>query len=78
MAASQLTGYPGNAASISMLDWTNGQGNAWYWVVKMLIDTLGSGPKDVHTTLVRGLTPPLDSHALTWPHTAHTFNNGSW
>ena len=47
MAASQLTGYPGNAASISMLDWTTGQGNAWYWVVKMFVDTLGSGKKDV-------------------------------
>jgi len=31
MAASQLTGQPGNAPSISMLDWTNGEGSAWYW-----------------------------------------------
>jgi hypothetical protein len=37
MAASQLTGYPGNAASISMLDWTNGLGNAWFWVLKMCV-----------------------------------------
>ena len=50
MAASQLTGYPGNAASISMLDWTNGLGNAWFWVLKMFIDTLGSGLKDVVET----------------------------
>ena len=35
-------GYPGNAASISMVDWTTGQGDAWFWVVKMFIDTLGS------------------------------------
>ena len=27
MAASQLTGYPGNAVSISMLDWKTGEGN---------------------------------------------------
>ena len=47
-------GYPGNAASISMVDWTTGQGDAWFWVVKMFIDTLGSGPKDVHPTLVNG------------------------
>ena len=31
MAASQLTGYPGNAPSISMVDWTNGEGTAWFW-----------------------------------------------
>ena len=54
MAASQLTGYPGNAVSISMLDWKTGEGNAWYWVVKMFIDTLGSVPKDVVSTLVNG------------------------
>ena len=47
MAASQLTGYPGNAVSISMLDWTNGNGNAWYWVVKV---------GDVHTALRQQIT----------------------
>ena len=59
MAASQLTGYPGNAASISMLDWTTGQGNAWFWVLKMFTDTLGSGPKAVHRTLVNGASSSL-------------------
>jgi len=54
MAASQLTGYPGNAVSISMLDWTNGNGNAWYWVIKMFIDTLGSGKKEILRTDVNG------------------------
>ena len=54
MAASQLTGYRGNAAAISMLDWENGLGTQWYWVVKMFIDTLGSVPKDVHPATVNG------------------------
>ena len=61
MAASQLTGYPGNAASISMLDWTTGQGNAWYWVVKMFVDTLGSGKKDVLTLLNNHPSTPISS-----------------
>jgi len=52
MAASQLTGYPGNAPSISMLDWTNGEGTAWYWVVKMFIDTFGSDTKAVFPTYI--------------------------
>ena len=56
IAASQLTGYeiPENAPSISMLDWKTGHGTAWFWVVKMFTDTLGSGPKDVLPTLVNG------------------------
>lgn len=54
IAGSQLTGYPGNAASIAMLDWTNGQGTAWYWVIKMFIDTLGSGRKRILPTEVDG------------------------
>jgi hypothetical protein len=43
MAASQLTGYPGNAASISMLDWNNGLGNAWCGacVVPWILSALG-------------------------------------
>ena len=64
MAASQLTGYPGNAASISMLDWTNGLGNAWYWVLKMFIDTLGSGTKDVVRTTVATPMGTKDSGEL--------------
>eukprot|EP00747_Dinoflagellata_sp_TGD_P028785 gnl/TRDRNA2_/TRDRNA2_133481_c0_seq1.p1 gnl/TRDRNA2_/TRDRNA2_133481_c0~~gnl/TRDRNA2_/TRDRNA2_133481_c0_seq1.p1 ORF type:complete len:565 (+),score=84.60 gnl/TRDRNA2_/TRDRNA2_133481_c0_seq1:150-1844(+) len=56
IAASQLTGYPGNAEPISMLDWTSGKGNPYYWVVKMFIDTMGSGPKDVHDTTVNLLS----------------------
>ena len=55
IAASQLTAYPGNAAAISMLDWNNGLGNAWYWVLKMFADTLGSDPKDVHRASVNGV-----------------------
>ena len=56
IAASQLTGYevPENAPSISMLDWNTGHGTAWFWVVQMFTDTLGSGPKDVLPTLVNG------------------------
>jgi hypothetical protein len=52
MAASQLTGYPHNAASISMLSWETGNFNAWGWVVKMFADTLGDGLKDVMPTVV--------------------------
>ena len=54
MAASQLTAQPGNSASISMLDWTNGEGTAWYWVVKMFVDTFGSDTKSVHPTYING------------------------
>ena len=31
-----------------MLDWTNGEGTAWYWVVQMMVDVLGG----VRTTKV--------------------------
>ena len=54
MAASQLTAQPGNAASIAMLDWTNGEGTAWYWVVKMFVDTFGSDTKSVYPTYING------------------------
>ena len=67
MAASQLTGYPGNAASISMLDRTNGLGNAWYWVLKMFIDTLGSGTKDVVATAVATAAGTKDSGQVIRP-----------
>merc|ERR1712039_1113215 len=53
-AASQLTGYPGNAASISMLDWTTGQADAFWWVIKLFFDSLGSGLKTVAKLQVNG------------------------
>ena len=54
IAGSQITAQPGNAASISMLDWTNGQGTAWYWVVKLFVDTFGTETKSLHPTYVSG------------------------
>merc|ERR1712031_128940 len=35
-----------------MGDWTTGQADAFFWVVKLFIDTFGSGKKTVVRTLV--------------------------
>ena len=39
-----------------MLDWTNGEGTAWYWLVQMMIDVLGGArtTKVAVRTLVDG------------------------
>jgi len=46
---SQLVGYPTQFPSVSMVDWTTGQPNARYWVLKLLIDTFAPGDELVET-----------------------------
>jgi hypothetical protein len=46
---SQLVGYPTQYPSVSMLDWTTGQPNARYWVLKLLHDNFGPGDALVET-----------------------------
>jgi len=42
--------YPNNNfPSVTMLDWTTGQPNARYWALKLLIDSVGPGDKQVET-----------------------------
>eukprot|EP00043_Microstomoeca_roanoka_P017588 m.184224 g.184224 ORF g.184224 m.184224 type:complete len:614 (-) comp16665_c1_seq2:2397-4238(-) len=41
--------------SVSMLNWTTGEGNARYWVLKMLIEELAPGDKLVNTSI--SITP---------------------
>ena len=49
VGADQLIGgpYPNNEAGVASLDWTNGAANAKYYVVQMLAQRLGAGPKQV-------------------------------
>ncbi|HEY4322575.1 MAG TPA: glycosyl hydrolase family 39 [Mucilaginibacter sp.] len=42
---SQLVGYPSQFPDVSMINWTNGNPNARYWVLKLLIDNFGPGDK---------------------------------
>ena len=46
---SQLVGYPTQFPSVSMVDWTTGQPNARFWVLKLLKDRFGPGDKLVET-----------------------------
>jgi len=48
---SQLVGYPTQYPSVSMVDWTTGQPNARFWVLKLLHDNFGPGDKLVETNL---------------------------
>ena len=44
--------YPdNNFPSVTMLDWNTGQPNARYWALKLLIDNVGPGDKQVATTV---------------------------
>jgi len=47
---SQLVGYPTQFPSVSMVDWSTGQGNARYWVLKLIRDSFGPGDKLVETS----------------------------
>jgi len=57
VGADQLIGgpYPDNSPMVSTLDWTTGQPNAKYWVIKMLVDAFGARPRSIHPTTVSGL-----------------------
>ncbi|MEP7144129.1 MAG: glycosyl hydrolase family 39 [Ferruginibacter sp.] len=46
---SQLVGYPSQFPSVSMMNWTNGNPNARYWVLKLLKDNFGPGDVLVQT-----------------------------
>ena len=49
---SQLVGYPTQFPDVSMVNWKNGNPNARYWILKLLIDNFGKGDKLVATTLI--------------------------
>jgi hypothetical protein len=51
---SQLVGYPTQFPSVSMVDWTTGQPNARYWVLKLLHDHFGPGDRLVETEIGAG------------------------
>jgi hypothetical protein len=42
---SQLVGYPSQFPDVSMVNWTTGNPNARYWVLKLLIENFGPGDK---------------------------------
>lgn len=48
---SQLVGYPTQFPDVSMMNWENGNPNARYWVLKLLIDNFHPGDKLVKTDL---------------------------
>jgi hypothetical protein len=48
---SQLVGYPTQFPSVSMMDWTNNQPNARFWVLKLIKDAFHPGDKLVETAL---------------------------
>ncbi len=48
---SQLVGYPTQFPDVSMMNWENGNPNARYWVLKLLIDNFGPGDKLINTNL---------------------------
>jgi hypothetical protein len=47
---SQLVGYPSQFPDVSMVNWTTGNPNARYWVLKLLIENFGAGDKLVSAT----------------------------
>jgi hypothetical protein len=59
---SQLVGYPSQFPDVSMLNWTTGNPNARYRVLKLLIDNFGPGDKLVSTTY--GGTESIDYQAF--------------
>lgn len=49
---SQLTGYPTQYPSVSMINWKTGQPNARYWVLKLIHDHFGPGDALVNTDVI--------------------------
>ncbi len=47
---SQLVGYPTQFPDVSMMNWKNGNPNARYWVLKVLMDNFGKGDRLVTTS----------------------------
>ena len=91
IASSQLLGWPGdlyqpfmgplgNCPDLSLLDWRNGEGNARFHTEKMMIDSLGSGMKNVLPTSVnsssvyaRAFTPAQAEAHWKWRWPSHGF-----
>jgi hypothetical protein len=61
---SQLVGYPTQFPDVSMVNWTNGNPNARYWVLKLLIDHIHAGDKLVKTD---ANLPNVDVQAFSGP-----------
>jgi hypothetical protein len=50
LGESQLIGYPTQYPSVSMMDWTNNQPNARFWVLKLIKDSFDPGDKLMQTS----------------------------
>jgi hypothetical protein len=61
VAESALAQFPGEFASVTLLDWETGEPNARYWVLKALCDGLRDGG-----TLVRAASGSAAIHARAW------------
>ncbi len=63
---SQLVGYPSQFPDVSMINWKNGNPNARYWVLKLLIGNFGPGDKLVNTSYINspGSTASVDYQAF--------------
>jgi len=59
---SQLVGYPTQFPSVTMVDWTTGQPNARYQVLRLLRDNFGPGDKLVANLQTGPFPPPLASY----------------
>ena len=59
---SQLVGYPTQFPSVTMVDWTTGQPNARYQVLKLLRDNFGPGDKLVANAQAGPFPPPLANY----------------
>jgi hypothetical protein len=64
LGESQLVGYPTQYPSVSMMDWTNNQPNARFWVLKLIKDSFHPGDKLVQTS---GSTRDLAAQAYVTP-----------
>lgn len=61
---SQIVGYPTQYPSVSMMDWTNNQPDARYWVLKLIKDSFHPGDKLAETS---GSTRDLAVQAFVTP-----------
>ncbi len=61
---SSLLDYPTFFPSVTMIDWNSGQPNARYWVLKLLIENVGPGDKQVETAID---LPFIDAQAYVTP-----------
>jgi len=51
LGESQMVGYPTQFPSVSMVNWTSGEGTARYWILKLLIDNFnGKTPMKLYQT----------------------------